>query len=640
MTSSQSTLALPPSVAEPLLRHGDCLEIMRELPDASVHLVVTDPPAGIGFMSRSWDSFADYKPRTERGREVEAMLGGGDLLARAAAFLGGIALSSRLDGLVGADGVGTAKHADLLAGELRLAAKVRALPAWARGFVVFLVDVWTEVDRVLIPGGFVCAWALPKTADLAGLAMRLTGWNIHESVLHLFGGGMNKAGDLGKQIDKAAGATREVIGKHPNPAGNKAGGASLNMGVTGMPSDVDVTAPATEDAQRWTGWHSQVAPGHEQWLIGQKPGRLTYAAQVVERHCGAFNVGATRIPTLTTGGHTPMVSTCHHSETSPASTAESSSGSPRGPGTAETGVGTSRDIGVSTTRSDTLTNRDMFDSSTGTTTRDDTECCSSTARSGRTSTARSRPATSSTISTRSPTTTDSKTSNSCHAGTMPGTTRPNPTSTPEVERVPTTSESGDDAGEPSGRMPKNVVLSTGGDGCPARGLDRQSGVHRDGVAVQRNRGAERPMVTAGAPRLTTNDDQGFGGGGGASRFFTRFDQVVKYSGKVSTRDVPIGHARNEHNTVKSLALMRWLVRLMAATAEHTGGEPAIVLDPFMGSGTTGVACVAEGARFIGIEQDAEHFAVGRARVMGAIGSPELAAEANESAPDGSQLGMF
>ena len=98
--------------------------------------------------------------------------------------------------------------------------------------------------------------------------------------------------------------------------------------------------------------------------------------------------------------------------------------------------------------------------------------------------------------------------------------------------------------------------------------------------------------------------------------------------------------RNTHPTPKSVDLMRWLVALLAAKAEHTGGLPAVVLDPFAGSFTTGVACVAERVRFIGIERDADSFEVGRARVLAAIGSPEAAAEANEAAPTGGQLALL
>ena len=66
-------------------------------------------------------------------------------------------------------------------------------------------------------------------------------------------------------------------------------------------------------------------------------------------------------------------------------------------------------------------------------------------------------------------------------------------------------------------------------------------------------------------------------------------------------------AANHHPTVKPLALMRWLVKLVAQEGE-------VVLDPFMGSGTTGVACVMEGRKFLGIEQDAEYIKIAQARI--------------------------
>jgi len=65
---------------------------------------------------------------------------------------------------------------------------------------------------------------------------------------------------------------------------------------------------------------------------------------------------------------------------------------------------------------------------------------------------------------------------------------------------------------------------------------------------------------------------------------------------------------NFHSTVKPLALMRYLVRL---SKTPTGG---VVLDPFMGSGTTGMACVLEGRSFIGIEREAEYMEIARRRI--------------------------
>ena len=67
-------------------------------------------------------------------------------------------------------------------------------------------------------------------------------------------------------------------------------------------------------------------------------------------------------------------------------------------------------------------------------------------------------------------------------------------------------------------------------------------------------------------------------------------------------------AQNFHPTVKPIELMRYLVRL---TKTPTGG---VVLDPFTGSGTTGIACVLEGREFIGIEREAEYVEIAKKRI--------------------------
>jgi hypothetical protein len=65
--------------------------------------------------------------------------------------------------------------------------------------------------------------------------------------------------------------------------------------------------------------------------------------------------------------------------------------------------------------------------------------------------------------------------------------------------------------------------------------------------------------------------------------------------------------RNVHSTVKPIALMRWLCRLVTPP----GG---LILDPFTGSGTTGCAAVLEGFRFHGAELDAEYAEIARRRI--------------------------
>jgi len=84
---------------------------------------------------------------------------------------------------------------------------------------------------------------------------------------------------------------------------------------------------------------------------------------------------------------------------------------------------------------------------------------------------------------------------------------------------------------------------------------------------------------------------------------------------------PDGRTRNPHPAVKPLELMRWLVRLVCPPG-------ALVLDPFMGSGTTGAAAALEGRHFCGIESEPAYMKIAAARIEhwsrqagGAGGSP-------------------
>lgn len=177
-------------------------------------------------------------------------------------------------------------------------------------------------------------------------------------------------------------------------------------------------------------------------------------------------------------------------------------------------------------------------------------------------------------------------------------------------------------GDVRGRWPANVVL----DEDAAAELDKQSGERRTGfptpghtltTGVVYGRGYQRSLV-------------GYDDAGGASRFYfcsktSRSERDAGLEGlplrnggsnaKGFTDDVANGQDRNRpvanhHPTVKPIDLMRWLVRLITQPGD-------LVLDPFMGSGTTGVACVMEGRRFIGIDQNADYLEIARHRIAAA-----------------------
>jgi len=85
-----------------------------------------------------------------------------------------------------------------------------------------------------------------------------------------------------------------------------------------------------------------------------------------------------------------------------------------------------------------------------------------------------------------------------------------------------------------------------------------------------------------------------------------------------TRKVGEDNGKKFHPTQKPVALMAWCVRMVASDLT--------ILDPFMGSGTTGVACVKLGRQFIGIEIDEGYFDIACERIRKAFAQPDMFVE--------------
>ena len=136
---------------------------------------------------------------------------------------------------------------------------------------------------------------------------------------------------------------------------------------------------------------------------------------------------------------------------------------------------------------------------------------------------------------------------------------------------------------PSGRWPANVLL----DHHAAAWVDEQSGITQSPTSTGRGAGGQNGMYSpiGGQGTVPAPGDKG-----GASRFF--------YTAKAPKRERPNVDGV-QHPTVKPLAIMRWLIRLVTPP----GG---VVLDPFAGSGATIEAAIIEGLNPIGIEMEAEY----------------------------------
>jgi len=143
------------------LHHGDCLTILPTLADASVDAVVTDPPAGIAFMGKEWDSFGGRSnANAERDREAANRGPGAGLGNQPFGYSGSALPKSSVD---------------------------------RTQFVAFLTQALAECLRVAKPGARMLCWAIPRTSHWTGTAIEDAGWIIEDRVSHFFGQGFPKA---------------------------------------------------------------------------------------------------------------------------------------------------------------------------------------------------------------------------------------------------------------------------------------------------------------------------------------------------------------------------------------------------------------------------------------------------------------
>lgn len=423
---------------------GDCLEAMRAMPDASVDAVVTDPPYGLGkapdalAMLRDWLNTGHYE-------------------VKGSGFMG--------------------KEWDAFVPQ----------PA-----------LWKECLRVLKPGGHLLAFAGSRTQDLMGLSLRIAGFQIRDCVSWIYGSGFPKSLDVGKALNKQAGAEREVVGvkwadKYPNgPGGVGFHGGPGEYSQTGRAPE-PLTAPATDLAKQWEGWGTALKPAYEPCILARKPLIGTVASNVTEYGTGAINIDGCRVET-----------------------------------------------------SDNLNGGTYSKGQVKSNLPGDVRALASAGKHG--------------------------------AGA--------PRLTGQYQ-------------QPTGRWPANVVL----DEVAVEMLDEQSGEAKPKPGREGRKGGSGFGMFDDSKSASTHGVWPADPEGGPSRFF--------YTAKASSaeRELEDG-SRSTHPTVKPVDLMRWLVRLVTPP----GG---VVLDPFMGSGSTGVACVEEGFRFIGIERKPEYHAIAVARLAAA-----------------------
>jgi site-specific DNA-methyltransferase (adenine-specific) len=140
------------------------------------------------------------------------------------------------------------------------------------------------------------------------MAVRIedAGFEIRDLIMWCYGSGFPKSLDVSKAIDRMAGAEREVVGSRKLTGTARIKGQAAFGATSGRSEEayqdgseindtLQITAPATPEAQQWAGWGTALKPALEPVTMARKPLQGTVAANVLEHGTGALNVDGCRV---------------------------------------------------------------------------------------------------------------------------------------------------------------------------------------------------------------------------------------------------------------------------------------------------------------------------------------------------------
>jgi len=227
---------------------SDCIEVMRGMKENSIDTIITDPPYGIGFMGKEWDTFKEEtlqkvgKGYKEKKRATAEHKNGTQGINSRAAIAG--LYNQSLEG-----------HID---------------------YQKWFTEIAKELLRVTKPGGTMLIFGGTRTYHRLACAIEDAGWILKDCIMWLYGSGFPKATDISKQLDK--GVERKVVGKYKSSRPEKPTGSwqiddrSEGKGTGFKGGEMKITKPSTSEAKLWNGWKSHgLKPAVEPILSCLKP---------------------------------------------------------------------------------------------------------------------------------------------------------------------------------------------------------------------------------------------------------------------------------------------------------------------------------------------------------------------------------
>lgn len=234
---------------------SDCLEHMRTMPDNSVDAIVTDPPYGLSFMGKEWDSFGTdtrqvgdehfWVPNNPYGRSKVRY--------------------------------GWNQNKSKLRDSMEM-------------FQLAMTPIFEEALRVAKPGAHLLCFGGTRTFHRMACAIEDAGWEIRDCIMWVYGSGFPKSMDVAKAIDKSTGYVGEIIGERIVDVGMQGGHMHA-----GRKSQQQQVRSLSDQAKKWDGWGTCLKPAWEPIIVARKPLDGTVAHNVLTWGVGALNIDACRV---------------------------------------------------------------------------------------------------------------------------------------------------------------------------------------------------------------------------------------------------------------------------------------------------------------------------------------------------------
>ena len=182
---------------------------------------------------------------------------------------------------------------------------------WDNSGISYQKETWERCLRVLKPGGYLLAFAAPRTQHRIACAIEDAGFEIRDAIMWVFGGGFPKSMNIGIALDKKFGVDSSVSGVKPghedfvNRQTN--GHMSYSTGDGGFhrpwmenseksESYHYAKTPTSEIGLKFKGFGSALKPAYEPIIMARKHLIGTVAYNVIEYGVGGINIDECRVP--------------------------------------------------------------------------------------------------------------------------------------------------------------------------------------------------------------------------------------------------------------------------------------------------------------------------------------------------------